>query len=132
MFARIPGFAILAVLIGVILGPVQAAHGAQAADPPRLSLLTIRVWPEFDRPGVLVFLVGQTAPGVTLPAELKFTLPPGATVNAVAYIDSTRNVLTDQVPQSVDGQNVSITTPNGNFHIEFYDPALKIEDGARS
>jgi hypothetical protein len=129
MFAKLRGTAILMILAVLIALPLGAIH---AADPPHLSRLAIRLWPEFDKPGVLVFLVGQTAADTPLPAELKFTIPPGATINAIAYIDETRNVLTDQVESSVDGQTVSITTPNGNFHIEFYDPALTIDGAKRS
>ncbi len=121
--------AMLVILVVAISTPFGAAH-AQATV--HLSQLTIRLWPEFDKPGVLVFLIGQAASDATLPAELKFTLPPGSTVNAVAYMDTTNNILTDKVTHAVEGQNVSITTPNGNFHIEFYDPGLSIDRQQRS
>lgn len=129
MASRIRVFACLVILTAA-LGLTPGAALAQAAIP--LSQLTIRLWPEYDKPGVLVFLIGQTGSGVTLPAELKFTLPQGSTVNAVAYQDTTNNILTDKVTHTVDGQNVSITTPNGNFHIEFYDPALQVTGGQRA
>jgi len=105
---------------------------ASAQTPVHLSQLTIRLWPEFDRSGVLAFFVGHTADDVALPAELKFTLPPNATVNAVAYIDAASGGPSDDLPHNIDGSTISLTTPNGSFHIEFYDPALVIEKQQRS
>lgn len=116
----------LAALIGFPLGAAQAQSGTH------LSQMTIRMWPEFDKPGVLVFLIGQTAGDVPLPAKLKFTLPQGSSVNAVAYLDSTNNVLSDKIEHTIDGQTVTMTSPNGNFHIEFYDPALTVNQQQRS
>lgn len=125
-----PRIVATAIILAAALGFPTSTVDAQTAI--HLSQLTIRMWPEYDKPGVLVFLVGQTASDVALPVELKFTLPPGSTVNAIAYVDTTNNVLTDKVPQAIDGQTVSITTPNGNFHVEFYDPGLKVSERQRS
>jgi hypothetical protein len=129
MISKLRIFATGMILAAAIGLPFGAAY-AQAAI--HLSQLTIRLWPEFDKPSVLVFFIGQTASDAALPAELKFTLPPGSTVNAIAYVDTVNNVLTDKVTHAIDGQNVSITTPNGNFHIEFYSPGLSINQQQRS
>lgn len=118
--------AVLAAAIGLPLG------SAYAQTPIHLSQLTIRLWPEFDKPGVLVFYIGRTADDVTLPSKLTFTLPQNAAVNAVAYVDAASGSPSDAVNHTVDGANVSLTTPNGSFHVEFYDPALSIDQGRRS
>lgn len=115
----------------IVIGAALAPGAAQAQTPGHLSQVLIQVWPEFDRPEALVFMVGQAAPNTTLPAGLDFRLPAGAQVNAVAYLDDS-GTLTDKVEHSVDGDTVTIVSPNGNFHIEYYDPALKKDGAARS
>jgi len=124
MIATIRRAAAAAILASALL----ALGPAQAAAPPHLGQLTIRLWPEFDQPAVLVFLVGQTAQGTPLPAQLTFNLPPGAQVNAVAYLDPSGNLLNMQ--DTLSGQSLSVTTPNGSLHIEFYD-TLPISGAAR-
>jgi hypothetical protein len=122
------------ILVAVILGVVTAIPliSAQAQTPAHLSQMTIRLWPEYDRPGVLVFYSGQVADNAFSPVALTFPLPEDANVNAVAYIEADSGSLSDDVLHSVAEDSVSITSPNGSFHIEFYDPALTIDQQKRS
>lgn len=107
------------------------AAPAAAQDEPILDRLTVRVWPEFDRPAALVFLIGQVAEGTTLPVELRFTLPRGVDLHAVAYIDSAAGALLD-AEHAQNGDTVTLTSPNGSFWIEFYDNALQSSGSQRS
>lgn len=122
------GIAILIVLVALLLAAVPSA---QAQEPITLNNLTIRVWPEFDQPSALVFLVGQVASGTPLPAELRFPLPAGATVHAVAFVDAASgDLLTAQYRQ--EGSEVVMTSPNGSFWVEFYDATLQVEGAQRT
>src|SRR5512138_625661 len=104
---------------------------ARAQDAVSLASLTIRVWPEYDQPAALVFYIGKVVEGTALPVELRFQLPPAATLNAAAYIDDQTGSLLTAVTK-VDGNIVTVTSPNGSFHLEFYDAGLKIEGAQRT
>ncbi len=119
----------LFVLLAAAL--LVAAPSAHAQEPITLNNLTVRIWPEFDQPSALVFLVGQVASGTPLPAELRFPLPAGATVHAVAFVDAASgDLLTASYRQ--EGSEVVMTSPNGSFWVEFYDAALQVEGAQRS
>jgi hypothetical protein len=118
---------VLALLLTGALLPSTAA----AQEAITLDQVEIRVWPEFDRPSVLVIYSGSVAGPVEEPLELQFTLPPNVTVNAVAYPDSTTGELLN-TESSLDGQTLAFTTPNGGFHVEVYDPALQVDGQGRA
>lgn len=104
-----------------------AAAGAQ--DAVVIDHLTVRVWPEFDRPSALVFYIAELGDDVALPADLRLGLPPDAEVNAVAYTDpSSGNLL--MADYDIEGNAVSFSTPSPSLWIEFYDTALAV-DGQR-
>jgi hypothetical protein len=124
LFATLLGALALAALLAT-----PSAARAQAA--PVLDTLTIRVWPEFDQPSALVFLVGKVTDTTATPTTLVFPLPPGAQINAVAYTDpTTGDLITAQYTQQSSG--ITLTTPNGSYWVEFYDPALKIDGSQRT
>jgi hypothetical protein len=120
---------VLAVLVALLA--LSAPRPALAQEPVTLDTLQIRLWPEFDRPSMLIFLAGQVAEGVPVPVELRFTLPPGAEVNAVAYIDPATNSLLN-APYQLDGGVLALTSPNGTFHVEFYDAGLDVRGEERA
>jgi hypothetical protein len=99
---------------------------ADAQDEVVIDQLTVRIWPEFDRPSALVFYVAQLSDGTSLPASMRIGLPPEADVNAVAYVDSsTGNLLT--ADYDIEGNAVALSTPSDSLWIEFYDPSLEID-----
>ena len=108
-----------------------AAPTAHAQEPIALDSLTVRIWPEFDQPSALVFLIGQVASGTPLPAELRFSLPLSATIHAVAFVDEiSGDLLAAEYRQ--EGNEVVVTSPNGSFWVEFYDTALQAEGQQRT
>jgi hypothetical protein len=113
--------------------PTPAA-GVGAAPAP-LSSLEIALWPEYDRPGVLVIFRGQLADAQSPPAPVSFTLP--ATVpalNAVAYMDETRNTLVNITPYSfaagAGGKLLTFSTPARRFQFEYYADDLLTRQGS--
>ncbi len=119
------------LLLVVIAGMALAASVPAHAQPEAITIgeMMIQVWPEYDQPSVLVLYRGQVAEGPPLPVELRFPLPPDAVFHAAAYFDPATGDLLN-APHVVEGEAVVISSPNGTFHIEFYDPALQI-DGER-
>lgn len=103
---------------------------AFAQQTPVLDVMLIRIWPEYDQRAALVFLEGQVSPDTPIPVELTFILPDTATLNAAAYADPDGTLL--NATFILEANTLSITSPNGTFHIEFYDSALLFDAEKRS
>jgi hypothetical protein len=109
----------------LVLLPLTAAR----AQGPVAGLenLAIFLWPDYDRPAVLVLLTGTLAPDVPLPAIVRVPLPADAQLNAVARIDD-RERMIDDIPYSTEAGELTLTTPDPRFQVEYYIP-YRIEDG---
>jgi hypothetical protein len=125
----------------VVLAALLAGVGLLAAAPGRAQLpvslasLEIALWPEFDKPSVLVILNGQVAPGDALPAGLSIRIPAAAgSPNAVALVGADGGLF--QTPYSTSRAEgdiiIMFTTNSAGFRVEYYDPALLISGDARS
>lgn len=96
--------------------PAQAQESS-----PDLATLAIELWPDYDRPTVLVLLTGSLAPSVPLPAKVTIPLPANADIHAVARI-STSNTLVDDIVFTETVGAVTLTTPDSRFRVEYYLP----------
>jgi hypothetical protein len=89
---------------------------------PELDSLAIEIWPDYDQPSVLVLLTGIFPPGTAVPVTFTIPLPEDADVHAVAHITA-QGTLTDQdIEYSISGDELTLTSPNPNFRVEFYMP----------
>jgi len=115
--------------LGLVLAMLLVPGAARAQETVELASLSIRAWPEFDDPSVLLIIEGQALSfGET---EVTIPLPPGARINAAAYPSSdTGELLTAEFTQTDDA--LVLQTPTGAFWIEIYDPGLTIDGEARS
>ena len=105
---------------------------AQAQDTPSFDTLTIDLWPEYDRPSMLVIYKAELSPKVALPAEVTLRIPVEAGAPAVVAVGPDANSVADAVYETqVMGEWLEVsfiaTTPAIQF--EYYDPRL-IKDGA--
>ena len=64
---------------------------AQAQEAPRFETLTIDLWPEYDRPSMLVIYKGELSPAVSLPAEVTLRMPVEAGAPAVVAVGPEAN-----------------------------------------
>lgn len=117
--------AIWFILLFALVWP-STRVGAQA-ETTAVDLLAIDLWPDYDRPSVLVLLTGTLPAATPLPARLTIPLPAGAELNAVARITSA-NVMTDDVQFSVTDDAVSFVTPDARFRVEYYVPYTAVGD----
>jgi hypothetical protein len=97
-----------------------------ASDAPRLQSLQIEIWPEYDRPAVLVIMKGELAGEVGLPGTVRLRLPassggPSAVAYAIAQQGQLMNLRHD-LSVAADFITLRFTTPERFFHVEFYDP----------
>ncbi len=127
--ARVLTYRLLLSLILVSL----LAGAVSAQSPTPLSNLTIRLWPEYDRPQLLVIFEGRVADSAPLPASLSFTLPPDVQApHAVAYLDETSGkLLTIQydLVEGSGGKALSFATPGRQFQFEYYSDSMLTVNG---
>lgn len=123
--------ALIAALFAVVFS--AATVGAQETSTPvppppatpgaiRFTDLTLSIWPEFDQPAGLVFLAGDLAPDVALPATLTFTIPAQAgDPTAVATGNPPRDVQWSKstVP---GGTAITFQTNDRFIELDFYLP----------
>jgi hypothetical protein len=70
---------ILALCVVVLVGSAQAQDTPTSSEmPPVLSTLEVSLWPEFDRPDVLVINRGLLAADAGLPAPVEIRIPASA------------------------------------------------------
>jgi hypothetical protein len=112
-----------------MIAAVTAVSAAQTV--PQLEQLQIDLWPEFDRPDMLVIYRGTLPPEAPLPATVTLRLPQGVEApHAVAYVDSTGNLFdaTHSATTTEDGVTVTLETLSPNFQLEFYDALTRDGD----
>lgn len=128
---------ILLATIMVVLAVLRTGPSVMAQDPEgamRLSALEIALWPEYDKPEVLVIFQGRLADDVPLPAQLTLTMPQEAgEPHAVASVDEEGNRLTAAYDlETMEGEiRVTYTSLQDRaFQFEYYLDALQV-DGER-
>jgi hypothetical protein len=110
-------------LLLIFLAAAPAASGAAQAPVTAIDTLDVEIWPDYDRPSVLVLLTGALPAGTTFPASVTLDLPEGARVNAVARIDSENGTMTDDIFSSAEiSDMLNFTTPDPRFRVEYYVP----------
>ncbi len=111
----------------ILMAPAQAAIV--------LSSLEIDLWPEYDRPGVLVIYRASIAPGASLPKPLSFRIPAAAgPPTAVAELRANGELVTLEYARRVDGEVaiIEFTATRSRIQIEYYDPRIERDDATRS
>ena len=100
---------------------------AAQTEVTQLDSLTVELWPDYDRPAMLVILTGTLPASATLPATVTIPLPAEAEINAVARFNEVDVLVTDVEWTQGDGQ-MTLTTPGSTFHVEYYVPYVATEN----
>jgi hypothetical protein len=120
----------LLLLLSLIL-PLRAR--AQASIT--FSSMFIEIWPEYDKPSVLVIYQITLDPATTLPAKIAIRIPTTAgDPNAVAERQADGSLITiSNTSRQVDGDwaTISFTTTSSKIQLEYYDPGLTKDGNAR-
>jgi len=125
---------VLTVLLIVIAWALAGVQGAGAQTPIRIASMSIGLWPEYDKPGVLFIYTGRLAPDVKLPVRLTFAIPKSSGgPSSTAGIDAQGNYryLQYQTVEQGDLLLVSYTCPYPAFQFEYYDNQLVIQGNER-
>lgn len=120
------------LLIGLLLPLYWSA--AQAQSSPKFTNLLVELWPEYDRPEMLVIYRGELDPNTQLPAVLIFRLPGYIEEMHAVAVEQGGN-LVDANPDSVElvaeGDEMIFTfaTPSRRIQFEYYDPVILNKQG---
>jgi hypothetical protein len=119
------------VWFSLLLLAMLPAWPARAQTPvSTLEQLGVAIWPDYDRPSVLVMFTGTLPADEPLPAVVTVPFPADAQLNAVARIDAQQRMI-DDILYNVESGRLTLTTPDPRFHVEYYLP-YQIEAGERS
>lgn len=121
----------LIVCIGWLISFAEAI--AQSSDT--LASLTVALWPEYDRPEVLVIYRGELTPDVPLPATVSIEIPASVQrMHAVAYLDENTNTLINleefRLEATSQAKRLILTTPARRFHVEYYADDVLTQEGS--
>jgi len=123
---------VTACLLGVALTPNMAS--AQEA-PPSLKHVEVGLWPEYDRPTMLVIYRVTLDAGTSLPATISLPVPTRAgEPTAVAQVDAAGGlVLADYELEAEDAEwsRLDIRAESTRLQVEYYD-ALTAEGDQRT
>ena len=118
---------------GALAVVLLAVSAAAPQSGTIFSSLGIDLWPDYDRPGVLVIYRATIAPNVPLPTRLVFRIPAAAGFpNAVAERQAAGQLTTLPYERTVDGETalIDFTASRPIVQLEYYDPAIT-RDGVR-
>jgi hypothetical protein len=107
---------------------------AHAQDPVSIGSLVIDIWPEYDKPSVLVIYHISLSSSTTFPANLSIRIPTAAgEPYAVAERQVSGSLYTINHTRQVIGNwaIISFTTTESEVQLEYYDPSLIIEGNSR-
>lgn len=110
--------------------PVNAA-----ADEITISSLQIDIWPEYDRPAVLVTYRIRLSNDTILPASLSISIPKEANRPsrlAVQELDGMYYDINFSTTELDEEVIITFTTPSQDIQLEYYDPRLVFSDTLRN
>lgn len=107
----------------------------QAQAPATLSNLEVDLWPEYDRPGVLVIYRITLPSNVSLPTDLTLRIPTAAgEPNAVAAKQPDGSLLNAAYERVVNGEwaDITLTATMPEIQMEYYDPGITRNGNTRT
>lgn len=110
-------------IITLLLVGLCAPIGVHAQNAVSLSSVTVDLWPEFDRPSLLVIQHITLAPTVSLPAQVTFRIPEEAgEPHAVAVRDPSGELFSAQYQRQVNAGwgEISLTANTAEVQLEYY------------
>jgi hypothetical protein len=106
----------------------------RAQSDIRLARMEVDLWPEYDRPNLLVIYQAALPAEVTLPIELTFRIPVEAgEPHAVAVQQPDGQLLTTGYTRQVSGDwaLITFTATTPQAWLEYYDPGLNFDGRQR-
>jgi len=107
----------------IIIMTMPMAAGFAQTRVSVIDSLGIEIWPDYDKPSVLVLMTGTLPADTPLPASVTLPLPEAAQLNAVARIDSKDGNMIDDIFSNTETPGaLTFATPDLRFRVEYYFP----------
>lgn len=130
------------LLSGVLMGLVLLSISGIMVDPLnntgvaalQLDSAEVDLWPEYDRPEMLVVLQGEIASEGQLPLQIAISLPAGVSApHALAARDTLGHLISLGYDlEQVDGRVVvQFILPHSRFQLEYYDTIVGLDQPQR-
>lgn len=119
----------------VLMLIMVAARPVNAAAPISFSKLEVDLWPEYDKPEMLVVYHIFLEPGTTLPANLTLLIPAAAGEPAHVAVRNSDGLLYNVAyNRIVNGQvaQIAFSSSVSEIQFEYYDPGLSKNGPMRS
>ncbi len=123
------------IVLITLLALIVLIPSAQAQESPSIDTLVIDLWPEYDKPSMLVVYKAALSPEVSLPAEITFRMPVQAGAPAVVAVGPDASSVADVVYDTRvmgDWLEISFIATTPAIQFEYYDPRLLKEGAQRS
>jgi hypothetical protein len=125
---------IVLMMVSLFVG-LSSARAVQAQSAIEFDSIQVDLWPEYDRPEVLV-IYRMTLSGTTsLPAQISMRIPAaaGQPYNVANQdVDGMLYLLDYDLVLEGDWLRVSFTTPTPTLQIEFYDAGIRKDGNLRN
>ena len=108
--------------------------GVRAQTPVSVDSLQVQIWPEYDKPSVLVIYQMTLSANTVFPATISVQIPTTAgEPNAVAVRQVDGTLYSVEYTRQVSGEwaTISFPTTTPEVQLEYYDPSLEIDGDAR-
>jgi hypothetical protein len=118
----------------LVLGLIFIAPATQAQSLPNLAEIEVDLWPEYDRPDVLVIYKAKLPANVSLPVDVTFKIPKDAGEPfAVAVRQMDGALLNAAYDRQIEGDwaLITITATMPEIQLEYYDPQIEMSGGER-
>lgn len=116
------------VLVVLLVTPFQA----QTQSAVSLETLTVRLWPEYDQPSMLVIYDFEVTADTPLPATVDVRIPNDGNITAVAFQDGNQLLNAEFAGPTADGNWQAITffiKEYTTYHLEYYQPIARNGSG---
>jgi hypothetical protein len=122
----------VSIILLIVFSLIPLATGHAQTTVTAIDSLVIELWPDYDKPSVLVLLTGTLPSDTDLPATVTLPLPENAQFHVVARIDGKDGVMKDDIMSSpAPPDAMTFITPDLRFRLEFYLP-YSVNDNQRS
>ncbi len=108
--------AITTLLTTWVVGPCVPAHAQAGA--PEIAQAELRLWPEYDDPGLLVIFSGAFSEGTPAPVKVALPVAAGARNVQATFMDQSGTLINR--PFEIKDNILTYEVPSATFHIEYY------------
>jgi hypothetical protein len=126
----------LIIAIIFLLVSLSPSSVALAQAPVVIDKLQVDIWPEYDRPDVLVIYRITLSPQTKLPAKMSLRIPSQVGKPYNLAIKDVDGLLYNLENYTLTQQNnwllVSFVTPSADIQLEYYDPSLQKQQTLRN